>query len=92
MCYMVRVSMGSILLYVIGLAPMAAATPQLDDAAAFAIFDQATTADIWTGRLGVKYGHSAHVRESAKMVVNEHEAVQQNSSTTRARCERAKSC
>jgi putative membrane protein len=49
----------------------------LDDATVFAIFDQANEADIWTGRLGVKYGHSDEVRTLGKMVVTEHEAVQQ---------------
>lgn len=56
--------------------PAHAATT-LDDATLFAIFDQANSADIWTGRLGVKYGHSAEVRELGKMVATDHVAVQQ---------------
>lgn len=55
----------------------AMAGEQLDDATIFAIFDQANSADIWTGRLGVKYGHSDEVRALGKMVVSDHEAVQQ---------------
>lgn len=71
------VLLGGVLLSAVASVPLVAATPRLDDATAFAIFDQATTADIWTGRLGVKYGESAQVRDLAKMVVTEHEAVQQ---------------
>ena len=55
----------------------AVATTTLDDAAVFALFDQANTADIWTARLGVKYGHSEDVRQLAKMVATDHESVQQ---------------
>ncbi|MBI3562938.1 MAG: DUF4142 domain-containing protein [Gammaproteobacteria bacterium] len=56
--------------------PTSAATA-LDDATIFAIFDAANSADIWTGRLGVKYGHSAEVRQLGKMVATDHVAVQQ---------------
>ncbi len=55
----------------------AGAAAKLDDATILAIFDQANTADIWTGRLGVKYGHSAEVRALGRMVATDHEAVQQ---------------
>ncbi len=55
----------------------AGAGGSLDDATIFAIFDQANAADIWTGRLGMKHGHSQEVRSLAKMVVTDHEAVQQ---------------
>lgn len=50
---------------------------KLDDATILAIFDQANQTDISTARLGVKYGHSKEVRELAKMVTTDHEAVQQ---------------
>ncbi len=60
-----------------GLSTSAVAATALDDATLFAIFDQANGADIWTGRLGVKYGHSAEVRELGKMVATDHVAVQQ---------------
>lgn len=52
---------------------------ELDDATIFAIFDQANTADIWTGRLGAKYGHANEVRALGRMVATDHEAVQQMS-------------
>jgi len=55
----------------------ARAGENLDDATIFAIFDQANAADIWTGRLGLKHGYSQEVRVLAKMVVIDHEAVQQ---------------
>lgn len=48
----------------------------LDDETIYAIFDQANMADIATGRLGWKKGHSKEVRELAKMVVTDHSAVQ----------------
>ena len=50
---------------------------KLDDATIFAIFDQAHSAEIGTGRLGYKYGHAKEVRAHAKMVATDHEAVQQ---------------
>lgn len=53
------------------------ADTKLDDATIFAIFDQANMADIWTGRIGVKKGHSEEVRALATMVATDHEAVQQ---------------
>ena len=49
----------------------------LDDATILAIFDQANTADILTGRLGAKYGASEDVRGLARMVVTDHVAAQQ---------------
>ncbi len=55
----------------------ASAGGNLDDATIFAIFDQANAADIWTGRLGLKHGHSQEVRALARMVATDHEAVQQ---------------
>lgn len=57
--------------------PQAGAGGKLDDATILAIFDQANSADIYTGQLGVKYGHSAEVRSLGKMVVRDHVAVQQ---------------
>ena len=55
----------------------AGAASALDDATILAIFDQANTADIVTGRLGAKYGASEQVRALARMVAIEHVAVQQ---------------
>jgi putative membrane protein len=55
----------------------AQAAPPLDDATIFAIFDQANSADISTGRLGAKNAHSPDVRRLAVMVVTDHQAVQQ---------------
>ncbi|MEY2333636.1 DUF4142 domain-containing protein [Acidithiobacillus ferrianus] len=49
----------------------------LDDATIFAIFDQANAVDIYTGRLGAKYGHTEEVRALGKMVATDHVAVQQ---------------
>ena len=49
----------------------------LNDATIFSIFDQANMADISTGRLGWKKAHAPEVKALAKMVVNDHSAVQQ---------------
>jgi hypothetical protein len=54
-----------------------AAAGALDDATILAIFDQANTADIVTGRLGAKYGASEEVRALGKMVATDHVAVLQ---------------
>ena len=53
------------------------AIESLDDATILAIFDQANAADIYTARLGVKYGHSDEVRALARQVANDHLMVQQ---------------
>ncbi len=50
---------------------------QLTDAMIIAIFDNANTADIVTGQLGVAKGNSEEVRALGKMVVTDHMAVQQ---------------
>ena len=55
----------------------AGAAGQLDDATIFAIYDQANTADILTGRLAAKYGASEDVRALGRMVAADHVAVQQ---------------
>ena len=61
-----------------GLLPSRAhAAGSLDDATILAIFDQANTADIVTGRLGAKYGASEDVRALGRMVATDHVAVQQ---------------
>ncbi|MCC6206988.1 MAG: DUF4142 domain-containing protein [Gammaproteobacteria bacterium] len=49
----------------------------LNDETIFAIFDQANSVDIYTGRLGAKYGHSEEVRALGKMVTTDHMSVQQ---------------
>ena len=53
------------------------ASSKLDDATILAIFDQANSIDIYTGRLGAKYGYSEDVRALGKMVATDHVAVQQ---------------
>lgn len=53
------------------------AAEKLDDATIFAIFDEANTVDIWTGRLGAQSGNSEEVRALGRMVASDHEAVQQ---------------
>jgi putative membrane protein len=55
----------------------AEAAGALDDATVLAIFDQANTADIVTGRLGAKYAASEEVRALARMVATDHVVVQQ---------------
>jgi len=55
----------------------AAAGSALDDATILAIFDQANSVDISTGRLGAKYGNSKEVRELGRMVASDHVTVQQ---------------
>lgn len=50
---------------------------KLDDATILAIFDQANSVDIFTGRLGAKYGNSEEVRALGRMVATDHVAVQQ---------------
>ena len=50
---------------------------KLDDATILAIFDQANSVDVFTGRFGAKYGHSAEVRELGVMTATDHVAVQQ---------------
>lgn len=57
------------------------AAADLDDATILAMFDEANTADIITGRLGAKYGASKEVRELARMVVTDHVTVQQLGAT-----------
>ena len=55
----------------------AIASGKLDDATILAIFDQANAADIYTARLGAKYGSSEEVRALGRMVEADHVAVQQ---------------
>ena len=55
----------------------AGAAGRLDDATILAIYDQANTADILTGRLAAKYGASEEVRALGRMVATDHVAVQQ---------------
>ena len=62
---------------IIGVAPIFAHTAELDDATIFAIFDQANTADITTGRLAAKFGHSEAVRAHGRAISIDHEGVQQ---------------
>jgi len=50
---------------------------ELDDATIMAIFDQANTVDIWIARIGSMKGHSTEVKQLAKMVMTDHQLVQQ---------------
>ncbi len=77
MTFRSQIMLGSIVLSLAWLPVQTNAATALDDATIFAIFDEANSADIWTGRLGVKYGHSVEVRQLGKMVVTDHVAVQQ---------------
>lgn len=49
----------------------------LDDATILAIFDQANSADIATGKVGIQKGQTEEVRALGRMVVADHTAVQQ---------------
>jgi putative membrane protein len=57
-------------------APESAATA-LDDPTIVAIFDNANTADIETGKLAAKRGHSEEVRQFGAMLARDHEMVRQ---------------
>ncbi len=72
------------LLFFVGVAALggllgnsAVAGGKLDDATILAIFDQANSVDVYTGRLGAKYGYSEEVRALGRMVATDHAAVQQ---------------
>ena len=58
-------------------AASAADTNQLDDATIVAIFDAANTADIETGELAAKKGHSKEVRDLGAQFARDHRAVRQ---------------
>jgi putative membrane protein len=51
--------------------------PALDDPTIVAIFDNANTADIETGKLAAQRGHSAEVRQFGAMLARDHEMVRQ---------------
>jgi putative membrane protein len=51
--------------------------PALDDATIVAIFDNANTADIETGKLAGQRGHSSEVRQFGAMLARDHEMVRQ---------------
>ena len=51
--------------------------PALDDATIVAIFDNANTADIETGRLASQRGHSSEVRQFGAMLARDHQMVRQ---------------
>jgi putative membrane protein len=55
----------------------AAVSRALDDPTIVAIFDAANTADIETGMLAEKQGHSKEVREFGAMLVRDHRMVRQ---------------
>ncbi|MGH7514463.1 MAG: DUF4142 domain-containing protein [Gemmatimonadales bacterium] len=51
--------------------------PALDDATIMAIFDNANTADIETGKLAVQRGHTDEVRLFGAMLARDHQMVRQ---------------
>src|SRR3989442_9645674 len=51
--------------------------PALDDATIVAIFDNANTADIETGKLAGQRGHSSEVRQFGAMLARDHDMVRQ---------------
>ncbi|MGQ0713712.1 MAG: DUF4142 domain-containing protein [Gemmatimonadaceae bacterium] len=60
-------------------APAAAQTPTpgLDDPTIVAIFDAANTADIETGQIAARLGHSKEVRDFGAMLARDHQTVRQ---------------
>ena len=54
-----------------------APAPALDDATIVAIFDNANTADIETGKLAAERGHSKEVRQFGAMLARDHDMVRQ---------------
>jgi putative membrane protein len=54
-----------------------AAAPALNDPTIVAIFDHANTADVATGNLAAKQGHSKEVREFGAMLARDHAMVRQ---------------
>jgi putative membrane protein len=54
-----------------------AQSAKMTDGQVLALFDEANTADIWTGRLAFSKAQSADVRNLGAMVMADHEAVQQ---------------
>jgi putative membrane protein len=54
-----------------------APAPALDDATIVAIFDNANTADIETGKLAAQRGHSNEVRQFGAMLARDHDMVRQ---------------
>ena len=57
--------------------PVQAAAPALDDATIVAIFDNANTADIETGKLAAERGQSNEVRQFGAMLARDHAMVRQ---------------
>ena len=57
--------------------PVESPAPALDDATIVAIFDNANTADIETGKLAAKLGHSKEVRQFGAMLARDHDMVRQ---------------
>ncbi len=51
--------------------------PALDDATIVAIFDNANTVDIETGKLAAQRGHSEEVRQFGAMLARDHDMVRQ---------------
>ena len=51
--------------------------PALDDATIVAIFDNANTADIETGKLAAQRGHTNEVRQFGAMLARDHQMVRQ---------------
>jgi putative membrane protein len=57
--------------------PAESTAPTLDDATIVAIFDNANTADIETGKLAEHRGHSKEVRQFGAMLARDHDMVRQ---------------
>jgi putative membrane protein len=57
--------------------PAQSPAPALDDATIVAIFDNANTADIETGKLAAKRGQSKEVHQFGAMLARDHEMVRQ---------------
>src|SRR6266576_7098370 len=51
--------------------------PALDDATIMAIFDNANTADIETGKVAAQRGHTNEVRQFGAMLARDHQMVRQ---------------
>jgi putative membrane protein len=58
-------------------APAESPAPALDDATIVAIFDNANTADVATGKLASERGHSKEVRQFGAMLARDHAMVRQ---------------
>jgi len=77
MNYGLSIAIAGFITFIVSFSNGAVAGAKLDDATILAIFDQANSVDIITGRLGAKYGNSEEVRALGRMVATDHVTVQQ---------------